>query len=110
MTTNEYSPRALADREFAQIRQLLGKGTAELEHSNLNDAHEALLAARRIFVQLSEQIARWSREQQVFTLQLAQIEQAIARSERRLAAHRTNALKAQEHAVRSKTAPPPEIA
>ena|ERR1700676_5374778 len=110
MTTNEYSLVALADKELAQIRQLLGKGTAELEHSNLNDAHETLLAARRIFVQLSAQIARWSREQQVFTLQLAQIEQAIARSERRLAAHRTNALKKQEPPLRSDTAPPPKVA
>ena len=90
---NENSPIEFANEEFAQIRRLLEKGTAELEHSNLNHAHEALLAARRIFEQLAAQIAQRSGEPKVFTLQLAQTEQAIARSERRLAAHVANQLK-----------------
>src|SRR5437660_876809 len=84
--------------ELAQIRRLLDKATAELERGKLSEAQEALVAARHIYKQLAAQIVNWSGEYseysgdpQVFTLQLAQTDQAIARSERRLAAHMKNA-------------------
>jgi hypothetical protein len=67
------------------------QATAELEHGKLSQAHEALLAARHTYEQLVAQIAGWSGkkagDQPAFMLQLAQADQAIARSERRLAAH-----------------------
>lgn len=82
-----------ADKELAEIRRLLDKGTAELEHGNLRGAQEAMLTARHAYKQLAAQIAEWAgqqdkeEQQPIFTLRLAQADQAIARSERRLAAY-----------------------
>ena len=90
---NERGPVESAKAELQHIRRLLDRATADLEHGRLNEVHEALLAARRTYENLAVQVAKWSGEhiadQQVFTLQLAEIEQTITRSERRLAAHVT---------------------
>ena len=90
---SERSPAEFAKEELEQIRRLLERATIDLDHGQLNQTHEALLAARHTYEQLATQVAKWSgdyvAEQQVFTLHLAQVEQAIIRSERRLAAHVT---------------------
>jgi hypothetical protein len=78
--------------ELAEIKHLLVKATAELEHGNLSDARKVLLSARCRYETMSKQVAATldqgpDEQRRLFVLRLEPMNRAIHRLERRLAAH-----------------------
>jgi hypothetical protein len=78
--------------ELAEIKHLLDKATAELEHGNLSEAREVLLAARYRYETMSRQVAATldqgpDEQRRLFVLRVEPMNRAIHRLERRLAAH-----------------------
>ena|SRR5579864_4399306 len=94
MPKSERRPVEFAIEELAQINRLLDKARAESERRSLSQAHEALLAARQTYEYLAAQIAEWpsddTGDQQIIRQQLAQADEDLTSSERRMAAQVNN--------------------